>query len=117
LDVATPPPAASAELSAETLTAAKGAAFSAKIVITSEATAPGHELFRWRVIGGMSIERSIDGGKTWTKTIPLPRDSVKGLSITGIQATDDVRALVRMSDGSQFFTTNGGMSWLRLQEK
>ena len=27
---------------------------------------------RWRVVGSTAIERSTDGGKTWTKTVPLP---------------------------------------------
>ena len=87
-----------------------------RAVIQTESAAPGNSQFRWRVVGSTSIERSTDGGRTWTKTVPLPRDSVKGLTIAGIRAADDLRAIARMSNGSQFYTSNGGTSWVALQE-
>ena len=110
-------PARSADTFAETVApTAQRAALAAKVIVTSESTAP-NELFRWRVIGNASIERSTDGGKTWMQTSPLPRDSVKGLTIAGIRAASDLHATVRMSNGSEFYTANAGMSWIHLQEK
>ena len=110
--------ARSADTFAETVApTAQRTAAAPKVVATSESVAPNNELFRWRVIGGTSIERSTDGGKTWAQTIQIPRDSVKGLTITGIRASSDLHATVRLSNGSEFFTANGGMSWIQLQEK
>jgi hypothetical protein len=110
-------PARSADTFAETVApTAQRRALAAKVVATSESTAP-NELFRWRVINSTSIERSVDGGKTWAETIPLPRDSVKGLTIAGIRAASDLHATVRMSNGSEFYTADGGKSWILLQEK
>jgi hypothetical protein len=116
---APPAPMLSTDTLAETATAGAAAQrsnFVSKVVVTAESTAP-NVLFRWRVIGSAAIERSTDGGKTWTKTIPLPRDSVKGLTIVGIRAMSDLNAIARMSNGSEFYTSNGGMSWIRMQEK
>lgn len=113
------PPAAalSADTFAETAApTAQRKAFAAKVIATSESTAP-NALFRWRVINSESIERSTDGGKTWTEAMPLPRDSVRGLTITSIRAISDLHATVRLSNGSEFSTANGGMSWIQLQEK
>ena len=95
---------------------AKRMALEAKVVTTSESTAP-NQLFRWRVLNNASIERSTDGGKTWVQTSPLPRDSVEGLTIADVRAASDLHATVRMSNGSGFYTANGGKSWILLQEK
>jgi hypothetical protein len=109
--------APSADTLAETVApTSQRRALAPKVIVTSESSAP-NELFRWRVINNTSIERSTDGGKTWTQTIPLPRDSVKGLTIVSIRATSDLHATVRMSNGSEFATANGGRSWVLLQEK
>ena len=110
--------ARSADTFAETVApSAQRTALAAKIIATSESTAPNDERFRWRVINNALIERSTDGGRTWTRTVPLPRDSVKGLTIVGIRAMSEQHATVRMSNGFEFSTTNGGSSWVQLQEK
>ena len=110
--------ALSADTFAETVAStAQRTALTAKAVATSESTAPNNGLFRWRVIGSASIERSTDGGKTWMQTGPLPRDSVKGLTIDAIRAVSDLHATVRMSNRSEFYTADGGKSWTQLQEK
>ena len=110
-------PSLTADTFAETLTTTQRSAFTPKFVVTAEAKVPKNELIRWRVIANATIERSLDGGKTWIKTVPLPRDSVKGLTITGIRAMSDQTAIVQLSNGTEFLTSNGGMSWIQLQEK
>lgn len=110
-------PSLTADTPSEALTTPQRSAFTTKFVVTAEARAPKNELIRWRVISSATIERSIDGGKTWTHTVPLPRDSVKGLTISGIRATNDQAAVVQMSNGTEFLTSNGGKSWIQLQEK
>lgn len=95
--------------------ARRGESFSTGMPL--ESAAPGNAQVRWRVADATSIERSTDGGNTWMKTVPLPRDSVKGLTILGIRVMNDLNAIARMSDGSEFYTSNGGISWIRLQEK
>lgn len=118
---AVPPAAAPAREAAESLagaaasTSKRGAAFAA--VMSLEAVVPANPQFRWRVVGPTSIERSTDGGKTWMKTIPLPRDRVEGLTIVGIRARSDLQAIAQMSNGSEFYTSDGGKVWTPLQEK
>ena len=121
-----PPPAAPAPraFAADTIQESATAATAersnlvAKIVVTSESTAQ-NPLFRWRVVGNASIERSTDGGKTWTKTIPIPGVATNkpgALTIASIRAMSDVTAIATTS-GGDFLTTNGGMSWTPVQEK
>ena len=108
-------PSVSADAVAETAGAARRSTLE-KTTVTSDSASISDPQVRWRVVNFASIERSRDGGKTWAKTSPLPRDSVRGLTIVGIRAKDGSQAIARMSDGSEFYTSNGGMSWLRLQE-
>jgi hypothetical protein len=111
-----PPPAVAEDRVAETAPMAERRSSLAKTAMTSESTSGANPLARWRVLNFLSIERSTDGGKTWMKTIPPPGiapanpDSV---TILSIRAIDDVRAVVRTSDGSDFYTSNGGLTWAR----
>jgi hypothetical protein len=92
-----------------------------RIVVTSESISPLNELFRWRVVAYTSIERSIDGGKSWTKTIPIPGvvpDNPDALTIRSVRAISDVSATATTSDGRDFYTSNAGLSWVPpVQEK
>ena len=110
-------PSLTADRFLETQTRSQPSALTAKAAVTAEAKAPKNALIRWRVIARAAIERSLDGGKTWTETSPLPRDSVKGLTVAGIRAMSDQNAIVQMSNGVEFLTSNGGMSWVQVQEK
>ncbi len=70
----------------------------------SESVAPSNPLVRWRVVRPASIERSTDGGKTWTSATPLPgvaSDTPAGLSVVAVRAVDAERAVVRTSDGRE----------------
>jgi photosystem II stability/assembly factor-like uncharacterized protein len=67
----------------------------------------------------MSVERSADGGKTWTKTTPPPGvapNNSPAVTVVAVRAVDANRAVVGTSDGAQFYTINGGLSWTRVQE-
>ena len=118
------PPSVSTDALAENATTAAPAqrpALAARVAITSESISPLNELFRWRVVGNISIERSTDGGKTWTKTIPIPGvvpANPSALTIRSIRAISDVSATATTSDGRDFYTSNGGLSWIPpVQEK
>jgi photosystem II stability/assembly factor-like uncharacterized protein len=78
---------------------------------SAESISPSNTLMRWRVVQPVSVERSRDGGKTWTKTtLPAP-------TIVSVRAVDGDRAVATTSDNAQFYTANGGQSWTRVQEK
>ena len=88
-------------------------------VPSSESTSPADPLIRWRVIGWASVERSIDGGKTWIKASSPPGvtlDTTPMLWVVAIRAVDNLRGTVLTSDRTEFYTTNGGLSWVRVQE-
>ncbi len=77
---------------------------------SAESISPPNPLMRWRVVQPVSVERSRDGGKTWTKTtLPAP-------NIVSVRAVDGDRAVATTSDNAQFYTANGGQSWTRVQE-
>lgn len=97
-----------------TSTARQGSAF--RTMVPVESAAPGNPRFRWRAAGSTSIERSTDGGKTWMQTAALPPDTAKGLTITGMRVLNGQQAIAQMSNGSEFYTANGGVSWSLLQE-
>ena len=86
---------------------------------SSESTAPSDPLIRWRVIGWAAVERSIDGGNTWIKTSAVPgvtANSTPMLWVVSVRAVDNLRGTVLTSDRREFYTTNGGISWERVQE-
>jgi photosystem II stability/assembly factor-like uncharacterized protein len=67
-------------------------------------------LLRWRILANTFLERSRDGGKTWTRTNgPAP-------NLAAVRTVDADRAVVRTSDKAEFYTVNGGQSWTRVQE-
>ncbi len=88
-------------------------------VAASESVSPSNFLNRWRVASSTAIERSTDGGKTWMKTVPLPGVAASrpdGQATVNVRAVDDLRALATIADGTTFYTTDGGLSWTRVQE-
>ena len=87
----------------------RSAAFTAKAMVV-ESVAPANPLIRWRVVGDASIERSLDGGKTWRRTSP------PASSIVSVRAVDGDRAVARTADNADLYTTDGGRSWTRVQE-
>ena len=93
------PPAAQAESSA--------LAVSADMPKESAGTDP---LIRWRIVAPAAVERSTDGGKTWSRTMtPVPEAEV-------VRAVDADRAVVTTAGGAVFYTIDGGASWTRVQE-
>ena len=127
---AAPPPAAAApsvsarptpstDTVAEIVITTERSAFRAAIAGLPESAAPSNPLIRWRAIAPASIERSTDGGKTWTRATPLPEaaaNATAAFSVVAVRAVDADRAVVRTSDGRELYTTNGGLSWARVQE-
>jgi hypothetical protein len=115
---APPPPAApapkqfAADAVAESATAATAqrSALSSATMLTSESPAPGNSLLRWRILANTLLERSRDGGKSWTRT------NGPAANLAAVRAVDADRAVVRTSDKAEFYTTNGGQSWTRVQE-
>jgi hypothetical protein len=89
--------------------------------VTSEAISPVNQLVRWRVVDSTAVERSVDGGRTWTRTARIAEVGTgkpDSLSIRGIRAVNDVTAIARTADGRDFTTSDGGRSWTpAVQEK
>ena len=82
-----------------------------------ESISPSNPLNRWRVVSPSTIERSTDGGKTWTKTVPPPAGSTANApTILSVRAVDDLRAVARTSEGTEFYTLDAGLTWTRVQE-
>ena len=80
---------------------------------------PSNTLHRWRVVPPMSIERSLDGGTSWSPVAPLPAATSAGpeqTTITMLRAGDDRRVVATTSDGRTFYTTDAGASWTLVQE-
>jgi hypothetical protein len=106
------PPAASANaLTERTIgaTAQQRSAFNSK-AMAAESVSPSNSLIHWRVVASATIERSTDGGRTWTRT------NAPASSIMAIRAVDGDRAVARTADGVEFYTTNVGRTWTRVQE-
>jgi photosystem II stability/assembly factor-like uncharacterized protein len=73
-------------------------------------TAGTDPLIRWRIVAPDGVERSMDGGKMWSRTMsPVPEAEV-------VRAVDADRAVVTTTGGAVFYTTDGGASWTRVQE-
>lgn len=119
---AAPPPAAASPGVATDSLAEPSAAASRRLTLNREigaiaSTSPSNPLSRWRVVSSRTIERSTDGGKKWMKTVPLPAVSTATPpTILSVRAVNDVRAVARTSDGTEFYTADGGLTWTRVQE-
>jgi hypothetical protein len=91
----------------------------ARAVPTSESTAPADPMIQWRVMGWVAVERTIDGGKTWIKTAPPPGvvpNNPPPVRVVSVRAVDNLRAVVLTTENREFYTTNGGILWERVQE-
>ncbi len=64
--------------------------------------------FGWRVRDGR-VERSPDGGATWTR-LALPRAE----TVTSVSATSPNDAVVTAASGARFTTADAGTTWRRL---
>ena len=118
---ASPPPIASPgvaidSLAGDSTTASQRLALNRQIGAIASVS-PSNPLNSWRVVGSRIIERSTNGGKTWLKTVPLPAaNTANPPAILSIRAVDDIRAVARTSDGTEFYTADGGLTWTRVQE-
>ena len=84
---------------------------------SAESISPSNSLNRWRVVSPSTIERSTDGGKTWMKTVPPPAASTSNApTILSVRAVNDLRAVARTSEGTEFYTLDAGLTWTRVQE-
>ncbi|MEO5740219.1 MAG: hypothetical protein ABIS29_06465, partial [Vicinamibacterales bacterium] len=92
-------------------TTAQRSALASTIVAAPESVSSSNPLVRWRIVTGSSIERSTDGGKTWAGT------TSPATTLVAIRAVDADRAVATNSENTQFYTTNRGLSWTRVQEK
>jgi hypothetical protein len=67
-------------------------------------------LVRWRIVPPDRLERSTDGGKTWTTvTLPQPVDLI------GVRAPTATSAIATAADGRQFRTDDQGKTWNPVQ--
>ena len=98
----------SVELRRET-TAPQMTARAFKSTTIVEAASPKDPLVRWRVVAGADVERSIDGGSTWTKT------SSPSSAIVGVSVVDALHATVTTTDAGAFSTSDGGATWAPVQ--
>jgi hypothetical protein len=121
---APPPPAAesstqfSADVPIETLKETT-ASVARRMVVSNESISPSTPQVRWRIVDAMSVERSTNGGKTWTRTASVPgapANKAPAGGLVAVRAVDANRAVVGTSDSAQFYTTNAGRSWTRVQE-
>jgi hypothetical protein len=90
-----------------------------RIAVSTDSISPSNPQVRWRIVDAMFVERSTNGGKTWTRTASVPgtpTNKAPAVGIVAIRAVDANRAVVGTSDGAQFYTTNAGRSWTRVQE-
>jgi hypothetical protein len=76
-----------------------------------ESESPSNPRIRWRVTSGTLVERSSDGGESWTKTSSPPAP------IKAIEVQDAARATVTTTDGRRFSTSDAGATWTAVQEK
>ena len=67
-------------------------------------------LVRWRIVPPGRLERSTDGGKTWTPlTLPQPVDLI------AVRAPTATSAIATAADGRQFRTDDRGKTWNPVQ--
>ena len=104
------PPPASTDARAETFAATAQRSALKSVTMSTDSVSPSNPLIRWRIVASVSIERSVDGGKTWIKT------TAPASTVVGVRAVDGERAVARTPDSAEFYTTDGGVSWTRVQE-
>lgn len=112
-------PTASREAVAESITAAPRRSALANATAPIESVSPLNPSIRWRIVGFASVEHSGDGGKTWTTTTVPPGvapGNTPAVTLVSVRAVDGSRAVVRTSAGTELYTTDGGLSWTRVQE-
>jgi hypothetical protein len=132
-EAAGPPPPAPPTPAAGPTAAAPSAPFAAEVqietlresttsvartmTVASDSISPSNPQVRWRIVDAMVVERSMNGGKTWTRTASVPgTPKAPAVGVVSVRAVDANRAVVGTSDGAQFYTTNAGRSWTRVQE-
>ncbi len=75
-----------------------------------EAASASDPAIRWRIVDRTDVERSLDGGQTWTRTARPP------LAVWTIRVADALSATVTTASGASFSTTDGGQTWAPVQE-
>ena len=93
-----------------TAATAQRSALSSATVLTSESTAPGEpadSLAHSRQHVARALERR------WQI---VDADDGPAPNLAAVRAVDADRAVVTTSDKAEFYTTNGGQSWTRVQE-
>jgi hypothetical protein len=101
------PAALQETVTADTSVQSRASALKSPSVI--EAVSPNDPLIRWRVVAGANVERSLDGGETWSRT------SSPSSAIVGVAVADALGATVTTSDAGAFSTTDGGATWAPVQ--
>jgi photosystem II stability/assembly factor-like uncharacterized protein len=89
------------------------------MTVASDSISPSNPQVRWRIVDALFVERSTNSGKTWTRTASVPgtpTTKAPAVGVVAVRAVDANRAVVGTSDGAQFYTTNAGRSWTRVQE-
>jgi hypothetical protein len=105
-------PASADELRDNTADLSARTALNETVTVVIEGASPDNSQVRWRSFSGTGVERSVDGGQTWTKTAASPPGTIKS-----IRVVDALNATITTSDGRLFVTTDGGAAWAPVQEK
>ncbi len=106
-----------AQQTAPSVTATTRSAFSSAAMAT-ESVSPSNPLIRLAdrcVCVGRALDRR---RQDVDEDHPPPgaASNNRRVTVVGIRAVDGDRAVARTSDGAEFYTTNGGRSWTRVQE-
>lgn len=118
-EAAAPAPTVSTDTLAEAMTATPQRSAFRSLTTTTESVSPSNPSIRWRIVASASVERSADAGETWTRTTVPPGvapNNTPAVTIVAVRAVDGSRAVVRTSAGTELYTTDGGLSWTRVQE-
>ena len=92
-----------ARLRAETLSGVQRQAAAGEVVSPDP-------LIRWRIVPPGRLERSTDGGRTWTAvTLPPP------FELIAVRAPTATSAIATGADGRQFRTDDQGKTWNPVQ--
>ena len=69
------------------------------------------ELRGYLVLADGAVQRTVDGGSTWSGASALPSVAGAGGTPTDVVFTSDEEGVVTMSSGALYRTTDGGTSW------